>query len=1611
MTQTAKNMSKSDQAVANSKLPEQSGFDSSDTADADFGLLLKNQSAAGSDEPPPNASDAILRQLQTADSAALNRKVLRLQKTVGNKSVSRLLTEYQIRRRFAANLHLPDLTGSAKTFKDNVTHSAGEAAESAVSNVSSSLQNSVSENLVNPAVSAAQQVAAPALEAQGKVQSAIQAVPGEMPTPADLSNKVVAHVPAAAPIQAGFEQAKTLLDKVQDNKPAEKAEKVKEATSKAVPQTKEVAPAKVAASAKAASAEEKAASARDPQLAQAAKGKPEDNVKPADMVASAEAPTAPKAKDTAGFAETADQVAEKVDIEKPFEVPKLPHTNIVIQRIVDTALEPPKLKPPLAPQQDPDFVGVKQKAQATAKKEQAHDPAKSKANEAQGAAVPPSNEVSSQAGGNQVGKMNQQEAGTFDKAGFVAAVRKAVEAITPKSEDEADEFKSSGKAGQVKQQVSGLVGQNKETAEKNIETTSKEAPNTGEVKPKQVTPMQNEKPGSAPGSIGAEGGMPKPKDAAETSLEYGPNKLNKQMEDAKVTEEQLQKSNEPTFQTALTEKKKVEQEAQTKPQQFRQDEKALIDKAKADAKAEATTSLTAMHSERTDSLTQVDGGKEQTKSKDEQERAKIAGDLEKIYGKTKEDVTKILDGLDGKVNKEFDSGEGAARSEFENYVKNRMDAYKDERYGGLFGWTNRVVDAFAGMPPEVNAFYTEGRNLYLSKMDSLIGRIADIVGAELTAAKNRIAQGLQEVQKYVKALPKNLQQIGLEAQQDIQDKFDELKSSVDEKQNSLVDTLAQRYVESRNAVDARIKQMQEENKGLVAKAIDTVKGVIDTILQLKDMLLGVLARAASAIDKILKDPIGFLSNLLNAIKGGLRQFVSNIGTHLKAGLIGWLTGTLGEAGLTMPATFDLKGILDLVLQIMGLTWQNIRGRIVKATSEKFVSRLEKAAEVIMILLREGPVGLWKYIQGEAENIKTQVIEGIKEFVVSKVITAGVGWLVSLFNPAGAFIAAARTIIAVIQFIMERGSQIMSFVNSILDSVEAIASGNTGGAANAIEQSLAKALPLAISFLANLLGLGGISQKIKNIIAKVQKPVNNAIDKVIKATLTKFKNIFKKEDEKKHKEMAKEAISSLEKTPAVRPLTPANVIKEKQPQAKQLEAGSVGKLATEDNVKMTVKFDAPDPKATKLKFTVVIAPNDTTGTGTIDVVPEDLIKEAKEAAKEVEAIAKKAQKAQEAEETRKKVNEISKKVDADAKSLEKNAAEWEDRKNAESAQRAASKTSTVQEVRNAVKAAKQADADAQKALQKMDATIKKIEKAKQDITGGIAQAQKAVKDAEDAVNAVRAAGGGVRDAKKEVTKAKKALKNIEKMEQDVKKQEAAVKEAQDKVKKAVADAQAAMKKTQELAKEKEASVAQEKKEFDDKFKNDKLTATTKPSLQYGQLDQHGRSTGALAVLGPDQAGKKDAAGDERKIGTDADFDPAGWPKDNPKRMDARTRLAKARNGEHTYTSDAEKQADIELANGSRGRAHLLANQLGGSGKDPRNLTTTLQDGPNTPEMVEIEKRAKAAAENGRVMYKVTPLYKGDNHEPYAVLMEIRTHDGVVERYEVPNKRGAKAKRLN
>ncbi|MFI9585438.1 putative toxin [Streptomyces sp. NPDC052236] len=781
-------------------------------------------------------------------------------------------------------------------------------------------------------------------------------------------------------------------------------------------------------------------------------------------------------------------------------------SRLVAQRLAEAPAPP--VKPP--PSSSPAFTSLKSEVKAKKTATSQHRPAGAESKSAQDAALAPPDDKQAQGKAAQAEKMNAAKPGVFDKAGFIAAVNQAITAQAPKNLSEADKFAGSGKAEAVKSQVNGQVAQGKETSAKDIDTTTKAAPDLSAAKDKQVTPLTPDAPPPTPGAPNPAGAVPAKQPDAVTDFSGGPDQVNQQMTDAEVTEDQLAKSNEPEFTGALTAKKQGEQHSATAPGEARGAEAKQLAAAKQGAATAGTQAMTGLAATRAATGKQVDGGKSATKSADEKKRAEVTSKLQKVFDATKTDVEKTLTGLDKLVDEKFTAGEKTARDAFTADHKRRMDAYKDKRYSGFTGKLKWVKDKFAGMPEEANQLFQESRKLYVAQMQQVISSIADTIGTELGKAKDRIAKGRTELKAEVDKLPADLKKFGQEAAADFTEKFDGLEADVNAKSDQLVQDLAQKYTQALNAVDEEIKKLQDENKGLIAKAKDAVVGVIKTILELKNMLLGILAKAASAVMKIIKDPIGFLRNLVSAVGAGFQQFIGNIGEHLKKGLMSWLLGTAVKAGINLPAKFDLKGIIQLLASMLGLTWDNIRARITrKGVPEPAMAAAEQSIPVAQSLQKEGPAGAVEHIKNSVGDLKSTILQKLTSYLIPTVLIAGITWIVSLLNPASAFIRAVKGIIDIVTFIVTQGAQIAAFVNSVLDAVIAIANGGQAGVPALIEGALAASIPVLIGFLAALLGVGGLANKVKQVFHAVARPVNKAIDKIVDFIAKKGKALWAK----------------------------------------------------------------------------------------------------------------------------------------------------------------------------------------------------------------------------------------------------------------------------------------------------------------------------------------------------------------------------------------------------------------------------------------------------------------------------------------------------------------------
>jgi len=272
--------------------------------------------------------------------------------------------------------------------------------------------------------------------------------------------------------------------------------------------------------------------------------------------------------------------------------------------------------------------------------------------------------------------------------------------------------------------------------------------------------------------------------------------------------------------------------------------------------------------------------------------------------------------------------------------------------------------------------------------------------------------------------------------------------------------------------------------------------------------LGYVKKTGSAMKSIFQNPLPFVGNLVKAAKLGFTNFGANFLTHLKKGLIDWLTGSL--QGVYIPKALTLPEFGKLALSVLGITWAQIRAKIVKAlgpNGEMIMKGLEGLFNVIVALATGGPAAAWEVIKGYLTGLKDQIVSGIISFVTEAVVTKAIPKLIAMFIPGAGFISAIISIYDTVMVFVNKISKIIQVVTAFINSIVAIAQGNIGAAASKVESILGGLLSLAISFLAGFAGLGKVADKVMGVVNKVRVTVDKALDTAINFVIGKAKALF------------------------------------------------------------------------------------------------------------------------------------------------------------------------------------------------------------------------------------------------------------------------------------------------------------------------------------------------------------------------------------------------------------------------------------------------------------------------------------------------------------------------
>ena len=583
----------------------------------------------------------------------------------------------------------------------------------------------------------------------------------------------------------------------------------------------------------------------------------------------------------------------------------------------------------------------------------------------------------------------------------------------------------------------------------------------------------------------------------------------------------------------------IQEETTRAPGDIRKHEKQKHDALGKAVRDREQTKRNQMRASRDEQLRSGRGNQTRAKSDFEVQRAAITAKMDEVFNTARTTVTERLNKLDTEVKLRFDTAKKKALETFSKNVESKLSKFHQERYVSS-KWNiipavlvvNLVRWAFEDTSklPEVLAIFEEERQVFVNAIDREINLITAYVENEVEACKKIIDAADAKLEEIAKAQGPAFKKVTDEAYKRIRKKLDKLDSDVDKKAAELKKYLEAQRKKAIADVDKKISEMKEKLKGLLNRvgkflldaAYKFFKWVLSSNGFSTEQIDQVINQGREVLTKIVTDPMGFLKNLISAVGQGFNNSVGNIGTHLQNGLFSWLTGAMSQAGLVLPQKWDMKGIFSVVLQVMGLSWANIRAKIAKEVGEDALAKAEEATdaglEIFQQIKAKGFVdAMWDMLVEKAGMIQQMVIDEVKNWLIVKVVQQAVTKILSMLNPAGAIVQAILAVFNFAMWLINNWERIVGIIKNIVSSVGKIALGQLGEASKFIETTLANFVPVLIDFLARLIGLGNVSERVKKIIMRMRKPVDDLIAKIIrfiKGKLRGFGKKGKKPDSKK-----------------------------------------------------------------------------------------------------------------------------------------------------------------------------------------------------------------------------------------------------------------------------------------------------------------------------------------------------------------------------------------------------------------------------------------------------------------------------------------------------------------
>jgi hypothetical protein len=755
------------------------------------------------------------------------------------------------------------------------------------------------------------------------------------------------------------------------------------------------------------------------------------------------------------------------------------------------------------PRADSRFVAMSEGNARKAGRLKHHKPLGQLNSVASAAVRAPRNEGRGLAKGGIVGKVRKAPAPVPQPKTFETLLRARIAAVmkTPRTFGETDDFMAPEHAEKLTGALGGSVAEVRRASTEPTHSASRAPvrplPDAGD------TPLRQAPPAARTG-LDAQGAMPDKAGADATDLSAAPRLVEADLAAHSFTPERLRSAGDPRFEAAASARDTLREHSVQAPASYRARETTLL--AAGSRKAAASTRAAAAGVAQTHRAAhgRVHGHQAGQAREEEGARQQLADRFEAIYNNTKLRVEEALAALDRDAATLFDLGVRTAIAAMKAHVGDRLRRYKAKRYRGLRGKARRVRDFFVDLPDEVNVFYTEGRKLFTDRLDTLVGTVARLVEARLVMIKGIATAGEAALERETAGLKGARGRAAAAARRAFGQRFGELRAAIDDHAQDLADELARQYQTAVKEADAALDAIRAENRGLLNKAWSKLEAVWDALGKLKELFLSVLSKFRKLVGAIIDDPVGVLLRIVAALKGGFELFSERLPEHLRIGFFSWLSRKLGGATIP-PNAAGGASTLTLLLQVMEFGPDQLIARAMR----RLGAGAQRVAGMLVARVRglfsNGGASLVDALRNSLPDPKTLAADAVK-WLLQTVLVKAAKKIALMFVPLAGLIAAARAIYDIVMFLIDNARRLLELIDSLLDALLGVAAGTVAPAIQKINNVLGGAIPIAIDFLAHLLDMSDVVERVAVMIRRVKARVLAGLDRVIDIIVAPLKKL-------------------------------------------------------------------------------------------------------------------------------------------------------------------------------------------------------------------------------------------------------------------------------------------------------------------------------------------------------------------------------------------------------------------------------------------------------------------------------------------------------------------------